>query len=568
MYIAIEQFNPTVGALRENSKRALARIDALASVPYPPDLVVFPAFALTGAPVAGLQSHDAFSAECLDVLNDFCARAKLPTLVGTLFPQRHPDTSFINLPEVVYCEGGKGEILHFSNLFERMLDEQGASLPFLQIAGEKVTVLFDGLPESDEDFLETDVLVVMLAKDYHSTDEMFTASLQIESLSQSAVRNSIWIVCVNLVGGQDDLVFDGASIVIAPSGQVIASAQPFEEHSLLVNLAANSEEVKVRPLLPYEADWRALTLSIRDYLGKNGFSDCVIGLSGGIDSSVTAALACDALGAEHVHGVLMPSHNSSPGSISDATELAKNLGIATLHLPITGAYDGFVEQYQRELGSPGSDIALQNIQARIRTIHLMHLANSYDWLLLNTGNKSEAAMGYSTLYGDTAGALAPLGNTYKTDVYGLAEWRNQQSAVIPRTTLEKPPSAELYEGQKDSDALPDYQLLDRVLRLHIDRDLGADQIITLLRASGEDGDITPELVLEILGRVRRAEFKRRQEPLAPSLASVDITNERAWPVTNGFNDRNRNIPTAFEVFDFLGNLYGSHGPRGAGIMRN
>jgi NAD+ synthase (glutamine-hydrolysing) len=301
---------------------------------------------------------------------------------------------------------------------------------------------------------------------------------------------------------------------------------------------------------------------------KNGFSDVVLGLSGGIDSAVTAALAVDALGPERVHGVLMPGPYSSPGSVSDAAALANNLGIATLTMPITSSFEAFKQASVSAIGNEGSPVALQNLQARIRTIHLMHLSNTFGWLLLNTGNKSEAAMGFSTLYGDTAGAFAPLGNVYKEDVYALAAWRNQQKPLIPQPIIDKAPSAELYEGQRDEDTLPPYALLDRILRLHIEDGLGVDQILEFTRHEAGEQPLDAQTVGKVLEAVKRAEYKRRQEPLAPSIGYLDLTADRSWPLTNGFTDHYRNLMGAVSIVDYLGLIYRWDAPKGWDISAN
>ncbi|MDR0350361.1 MAG: NAD(+) synthase, partial [Coriobacteriales bacterium] len=310
-------------------------------------------------------------------------------------------------------------------------------------------------------------------------------------------------------------------------------------------------------------------LCVRDYVIKNGFTDVVLGLSGGIDSAVTATLACDALGAERVHGVLMPGPHSSQGSIDDAAELAENLGIETLTLPITEPLGAFYALFEDRLGQQGSFLARQNIQARIRTVYLMHLSNTFGWLLLNTGNKSEAAMGFSTLYGDTAGALAPLGNVYKTDVYGLARWRNERTRVIPEATLVKAPSAELYDGQTDQDSLPPYELLDRVLRLHIEEGFGIQRILEHLRHEPDVEGLSEGLVAKVLQGVQAAEYKRRQEPLAPSLGNVDMRDDRSWPLTNGFIDHGHSQPdSAFDLEAYLGMMNDWKRPEGWGFLAN
>jgi len=429
-------------------------------------------------------------------------------------------------------------------------------------------------------------VVVMLAKEYQGTKMMFTSSDQIGYLRKIAQKNGVWLIVANLVGAQDESVFDGASIVIKPDGSVAQALAPFEEGSMSFNINLSQktapqsgkkqktryeDALLVRPLLPYEADWRALELFIRDYIHKNGFTDAVIGLSGGLDSAVCAVLACDALGAEHVHGVLMPSRYSSQGSIDDSLSLAENLGMKTLTLPIGDIMRAFESVFETSVGKldeTASALAQQNIQNRIRMTCLMYLSNCFNWMMVNTSNKSELAMGYSTLYGDSAGALAPLGNIYKTDVYGLANWRNEQSEVIPESTLTKAPSAELYDGQTDEDTLPPYALLDIVLRLHIEEALGVDQILHCTGHDPEGEGITGEMIEHILGAVKNAEYKRRHRPVAPTLGYVDMNFERDWPLTNAFVDRKRGIILSDSLLDYLGMVKNWKLPGGWDFLAN
>jgi NAD+ synthase (glutamine-hydrolysing) len=596
MYIAIVQNNPKAGAIDGNAERALESLNALAAEPYPPDLVVFPAFALTGSPVGGLCFSDAFAAETLDIAHTFMKRAPLPTIIGTMIPRPLEDImGFVSEPEVLLCREGTGGALGFVNFGNDWDPAHYASSITTVIDGYTISVLLDDYPEPDDDFSDSEIVIILLAKEYRGTNTMFTASDQLGFLRSFARANGVWVIVANLVGGQDDVVHDGASVILRPNGSIATAAEPFQEQIITCNInlggpsalfvaAASSassanlnaeqgqgqvqDDQLIKPLLPYEADWRALELCVHDYVEKNDFTDVVIGLSGGIDSAVVASLAVDALGAEHVHGVLMPGPHSSQGSIDDATALAKNLGIETFMMPIAKPLESFHAVSQEVLGQEGSFLARQNIQARIRTIHLMHLSNTFGWLLLNTGNKSEAAMGFSTLYGDTAGAIAPLGNVYKTDVYGLAHWRNGKSSVIPSVILEKAPSAELYDGQKDQDTLPPYELLDRILRLHIEDGLGVDQILEYASQEPDGEELTTELVEQVLDVVRGAEYKRRQEPLAPSLGCLDMGMDRAWPLTNGFRDHHRDLKPNVGLADYLRMIRSWKQPEGWDFLAN
>lgn len=598
MYIAVVQFNPKVGALRENLERILAQIDELAQLPYPPDLVVFPAFALTGAELGGLVTHNAFAAEALDVAQSFIQKSSLPTLIGTVLPRpAMAGTRFVCEEEVLFAANGRGTALGFLDLQSTAEMQDYVESIQIKLDGLSIAVILDDFIDPDAHYSESDVIISMLARPYQDTNGLLTASNQIDSIRTDAVVNNSWIVVANLCGGEDAYVYEGASLVIAPDGTVVDSAPPFEEAYFTVNLYKTSlvdqavshslkagegagtelrspaelrklDKKRILPLLPYDATWRALSTGIRDYVRKNGFEDVVIGLSGGIDSAVVAALAVDALGGEHVHGIIMPSPYSSEGSITDAQALARQLGMSSMVFPITNAFEGFKRDALEVLGSEGSDLAQQNLQARLRAVILMHISNTNNWLTLNTGNKSEAAVGYSTLYGDTIGAIAPLGSLYKTDVYGLANWRNSRSEIIPQAIIDKEPSAELAPGQKDTDSLPPYELLDQILRLHIDENLGVDEILEFFSNYPIQTDVSTDTILDVLTRVQRSEYKRRQEPLSFLFDGVDISEHRAWPITNGFADHSRDIIAPNELLGYLSTLYRESSSTGSNFLDN
>ena len=588
MYIAVAQINPTTGALRENATMMLDVMEGLARSPYPPDLVVFPAFALTGCPLDGMAFFTAFAAECLDVTRMLIAQAPLPCLFGSTVPVALEWGSHFVDADVIYCKGGVGGSLGFSEEFAPHFDDISPCVK-ANIDGVNTAIMLGEYPENGTDLADCDLIVVLQAKDYRGVDYMNQSSANLTGLRMLAQQADAWLVVANLVGAQDDLIFDGGSLVINPAGSVQMAAPVFTPGLIECNLtfgrqtrqpraggglrfdlgaAIAGDRVSLKPCLPYEATWRAITLATRDYVMKNGFTDVVIGLSGGIDSALTAALATDALGANQVHGVIMPSAFSADTSRTDALELAERLNIHCLEIPINAPVGAVQAAMQGKLGFSGSELANQNLQARMRMVYLMHLSNSYGWLLLNTGNKSETATGFSTLYGDTAGAYAPFGNVYKTEIYELARWRNQQGAVIPEAIMVKPPSAELYAGQLDTDSLPPYEVLDRILRLHIEDRMGVDQIVDIVANTPQGDPVDPELVERVLLLVRQSEFKRRQEPMAPRIGNVDMTTMRNWPVTNGFIDHFRNIKDPMATDELLRLLRSWRRPDGWGFMAN
>ncbi|MEK6728164.1 MAG: NAD+ synthase, partial [Candidatus Omnitrophota bacterium] len=365
-----------------------------------------------------------------------------------------------------------------------------------------------------------------------------------------AKQNRIFICYTNLVGGQDELVFDGQSLIADNEGSVIAKAEAFQEDLLIADLAipegklARSKKVititeraviktrarlpkkDIKPLGPVALDYQALALGLRDYVTKNGFKKVVIGLSGGIDSALVAVLAVDALEAENVIGVFMPSRYSSPESETDATGLARNLGIKLLNISIEQIYKIYLMVLEPHFLEAKKNIAEENLQARIRGNILMALSNKFGWLVLTTGNKSEMSTGYATLYGDMAGGFAVIKDVPKMLVYKLARYRNALSFLIPQRVITKEPTAELKPNQKDTDTLPPYETLDRILKAYVEADKDLTKIISL----GFD----KETVLRVLGMVDRSEYKRRQSPPGIKITPKAFGRDRRMPITNRY----------------------------------
>ena len=364
-----------------------------------------------------------------------------------------------------------------------------------------------------------------------------------------ATRGRVHLLYANVVGGQDEVVFDGDSMVVAPDGEVVARGAQFDEDLVLLDLptqlsaTADTPSGVSRPPLPARASpprpdaigevWHALTRAVADYCHHNGFAEAIVGLSGGIDSAVTAALAADALGPERLLTVAMPTPWSSPHSLADSTALAHNLGTRHHELPITEPLaaasrqlsDLVVTGFDRTDGlQPGT--AYENLQARLRGVMLMTLSNERGSIVLTTGNKSEYAVGYSTLYGDMAGGFAPLKDVAKLLVYELARWRNREGEVIPVSTIDKPPSAELRPDQFDQDSLPSYEVLDDIVAAYVEDDLGIDAIVARGHEEAE--------VRRVVGLIDGAEFKRRQAPPGPKITERAFGRDRRVPITNGW----------------------------------
>ncbi len=354
-------------------------------------------------------------------------------------------------------------------------------------------------------------------------------------LARRAAAGGCPVVYVNLIGGQDELVFDGASLVIAPSGEIIHRSPQFEEDLFVVDVPLSGEEViggRITPLCDApEEVYRALVVGLRDYVSKNGFDSVVIGLSGGIDSALTAAVAADALGPENVWGLAMPSRFSSDHSIEDASRLAENLGTRFDVLAIDSIHKAFTDVLEPLFTGTEFGLAEENIQARARGALLMAVSNKFGPMVIATGNKSEMAVGYATLYGDMVGGYAVLKDVFKTLVYELARWRNKDDEVIPQRSIDKAPSAELRPGQKDSDTLPPYDLLDQVLERHVEMDQGIDEIVA--------GGYERELVEQVVSMVARNEYKRRQAAPGVKITTKAFGKDRRLPITNRYRPQSR-----------------------------
>ncbi|MEZ5145416.1 MAG: NAD+ synthase [Acidimicrobiales bacterium] len=393
-----------------------------------------------------------------------------------------------------------------------------------------------------------ELVVNVNASPYHKGKLLERESM----LADRAAEAGCPIVYVNQVGGQDELVFDGASMVVAADGTVATRAPQFAEALLVADLDVSARPVAARDLpvvevsgaatfdgpavVPAPAErldpvaevYEALVTGTRDYVRKNGFTDVVIGLSGGIDSSLVAALAADALGREHVHGVLMPSRYSSAGSITDAEALADNLGIEHRLIPIESAHHALLELLAPSFVGHEPDLTEENIQSRVRGVLLMALSNKLGWMVLTTSNKSESAVGYSTLYGDSAGGFAVIKDVPKLLVYDLCRYRNERAGtdVIPRSVLDKPPSAELRPGQRDDQSLPPYEELDPIIEAYVEQDRTAAELVDL----GFD----PAVVHRIVRLVDVAEYKRRQFPPGVRITTKAFGKDRRLPITNGY----------------------------------
>jgi len=558
--------NAVVGDLDGNRSRILDRVQQARSLGS--DLIVFPELAVTGYPPEDLLLRPGFVRAARSSVEEIAAAADgIVALVGTPWFDR----DLANACAV--CAGGEIRAVYQKHFLPNygVFDEhryfaEGRDLVVLRMGEVDVgiTICEDvwqpGPPATDLSLAGAQLIVNLSASPYH----VGKAEEREEMLVTRARDTSAFLAFCNLAGGQDELIFDGHSVVLDDAGEVIARATGFAEELLVVDVdpvaamgrrlrdARRRELERSREDLPrvelvdleaphaqdragasnitgFEPELEqmrlALTLGVRDYVEKNGFSDVVVAVSGGIDSAVTAALCADAIGPERVHCVSMPSRFSSEGTRTDARLVADALGCAFREIPIESVVRAFHEALDPGIEDGVAGLAAENLQARVRGVVLMALSNTYGWLVVSTGNKSELAVGYSTLYGDMVGGFALLKDVFKTDVYRLAEHLNAEASreLIPRTTIERAPSAELRDEQRDSDSIPTYDLLDPVLEAYVEEDLSREELVEEFGAA---------IVGQAVGLVDRAEYKRRQAPPGVKLRPKAFGRDRRTPITN------------------------------------
>ena len=551
--LALAQINPTVGDLEGNAALIKQSVDQ--AVGAGAHIAIFPEMVLTGYPVEDLALRPSFQVASKSALAALASELdkKIVSIVGYL---DQVDGKPQNMVAVI----AEGEVkaryakCHLPNygVFDEFRNfVAGDSTLVVRIHGVDVGIAIcedlwiDGGITSQLATRTPGLVIVPNGSPYERAKD----DVRLALVTKRAREAKAPLAYVNMTGGQDDLVFDGDSIVVNAEGAVIARAPQFEDGVMIVDVEAATGTSKpdaiiseepaeiAKPSIPgiahrlgdEEEIWNAIVVGLRDYVTKNGFKSVLVGLSGGIDSALVAALAVDALGPHRVHGVGMPSKYSSDHSIADAEAMAANTGLGFRIVEIQKMVDAFRNQVEL------TGLAEENLQARVRGTTLMGLSNQHGHLVLATGNKSELACGYSTLYGDAVGGYAPIKDIYKTDVWALSRWRNQvakeagEVPPIPENSITKEPSAELRPDQKDSDSLPEYEILDQVLKAYVDDDLGRDALI----AAGFD----KELVMRVIAMVDKAEYKRRQYPPGTKISNRAFGRDRRLPITNGWREQ-------------------------------
>jgi NAD+ synthase (glutamine-hydrolysing) len=567
--VALAQINTVVGDIAGNARRVSDALEAAASVGA--DIALVPELALTGYPPEDLLLRPGFAREAQRALREVAAGAPRG-LVGVIGAVQW-DGDCYNTAALV-ADGRvqavyRKRYLPNYGVFDEARYFQAGTVPLsVEIRGARVGVVvcediwYPGPISGDLATARLDLVCCLSASPYH----VGKGARREGMLATRASDCSAALAFCNQVGGQDELLFDGRSVVLDASGEVVARAPQFEEHLLIADVEPSLSarrrlrEPLVRRLDPPDLDplpaiavappsngsvpppspaaptleapaelWSAVVLGLRDYVDKNGFPGVVLGLSGGIDSAVTAALAADALGPSRVTGVAMPSRYSAVESLGGAEALAEALGIRLIELPIAAVVAAFEETLAEAFAGREPDITEENLQARARGTLLMALSNKHGSLVLATGNKSEISVGYSTLYGDMVGGFAPLRDLSKTWVYRLARWRNDSEGreVIPEETIERPPTAELRPDQLDTDSLPPYDLLDRILEGYVEQDLDAGELVA--RGLPED------VVARVIRMVDRAEYKRRQGPIGIKVTARAFGKDRRMPITNRYS---------------------------------
>jgi NAD+ synthase (glutamine-hydrolysing) len=553
--IAIAQINCSVGDFEGNSKKIISYIRKAEE--NCSDIVAFPELAVTGYPPEDLLLKAAFVAKGLDSLKEIAKAVRgIMAIVGFVDKEGN---DIYNAAAIIYKGSVKGIyrkiLLPNYGVFDEKRYFRPGERPAVFGVGKFIfgvniceDIWHDDGPTRTQAEAGAGLIININASPYHAGKTRDRDDV----VRREAKKNSVAVVYANLVGGQDELVFDGHSLAVDSAGKIVARAAAFKEDLLVTDLeiplktakagveiimVAQDIPAKEKRVLPRNETkplgesaevYEALVLGLKDYMSKNGFEKAIVGLSGGIDSALVAAIAADAIGKENVIGVFMSSRYSSEKSHEDAKALSGNAGIKFMNISIDHIFKIYLMTLEPHFSGKAKDVTEENLQARIRGNILMALSNKFGWLVLTTGNKSEMSTGYATLYGDMAGGFAVIKDVPKTLVYKLAKYRNSLNAIIPESIMKKEPTAELKPDQKDSDTLPPYGTLDQVLKAYVEEDKDVGEITSL----GFD----KETVLKVLNMVDRSEYKRRQSPPGIKITPKAFGRDRRMPITNRYKE--------------------------------
>ncbi len=534
--IALAQINATVGDIAGNAARIAERLADARS--RGAALVVTPELALSGYPPEDLLLHRGFRRRVEESLARLAEAARgIDLLLG--YPEYSGGVLFNAAAWIrdgrLIANYRKQRLPNYQVFDEKRYFSPGDTFISVELGGVRIA------PVICEDVWHADIgvgarraggqlVLAINASPYERGKQAGREAM----LAARARENGVPFAYVNLVGGQDELVFDGCSFAVDAAGRVVHRAPAFEESLTMLELADAGQGAAIVPSAPAplpeaeESTWRAIVLGVRDYVDKHRFEGVVIGLSGGVDSALVLAIACDALGPSRVHAVMMPSRFTSDMSTSDAEAMARGLGVKFSSISIEGMYQATLAALAREFGGRAPDTTEENIQARCRGMLLMAISNKTGRMVLTTGNKSEMAVGYATLYGDMAGGYAPIKDCSKSLVWRLARWRNRQppAPVIPERIIERPPTAELRDNQLDSDSLPPYEVLDPILEAFIEDDRSVDEIVAM--------GFERATVTRVLELVKRSEYKRRQAPPGVRVSGRAFGRDWRYPITSGY----------------------------------
>lgn len=533
--VGIIQDNPIVGDIEGNLNLAISAIEDLSSNGSP-DIFLFSEMFITGYPPEDLILRDDLLKYAYDAVKKL-SEVKPESFVVIGYPKKEGDLIYncagVLRNHSIITEYKKQELPNYEVFDEKRYFEPGSSPGIFEVSGLRVAlsvcedIWHEKVIKQAYDN-KADLILNINASPYH----LKKIKNRKELLINHSSKYSLPIVYANQIGGQDELVFDGTSMAIDGRGKQVIQLAKFKKDlkTIIFEDKEGCLEAHSEMIIPddneLEEVYQALVVGVRDYIEKNKFPGAIIGSSGGIDSALTAAIAADAIGADKVRTFMMPFEYTSDMSIEDAAELANNLGIKHSTIPIGQIYDSFSCSLEDEFSGKEKDITEENLQSRCRGVILMALSNKSGDLVLTTGNKSETAVGYSTLYGDTAGGFCVLKDVPKTMVYELSKYRNTISKVIPERIIERPPSAELAPDQKDSDSLPDYDILDKIIELYVEQDKSKEEIANI--------GVDKKIVDRVIRLIDLSEYKRRQAPLGVKITSRGFGKDRRYPITNKF----------------------------------